>query len=46
MEQFIKIVIEAAARKRGAAVKIDIKKEGETNGAVQTPTGRADGDGR
>ena len=46
MEQFIKIVIEAAARKRGAAVKIDIKKEGGTNGAVQTPAGRIDSNSR
>lgn len=46
MEQFIKIVIEAAARKRGAAVKITIRKEGEGNKPISAPTGRADGDGR
>lgn len=46
MEQFIKIVIEAAARKRGAEVKATIRKEGEGNEPISTPAGRADGDGR
>lgn len=46
MEQFIKIVIEAAARTSGAKVKIKVKKEGEENEPISTPAGRADGDGR
>lgn len=38
MEQFIKIVIEAAARKRGAEVKATIRKEGEEKRADHTET--------
>ena len=46
MEQFIKIVIEAAARTSGAKVKIRIKKEGEENEPISTPAGRAGSDSR
>ena len=44
MERFIKIVIESAARKHGATVKVSVVKEGEENETISTPTGRTDSD--
>lgn len=44
MEQFIKTVIEAAARKHGATVNVSVVKEGEENEIISAPTGRTDSD--
>ena len=46
MERFVKIVIESAARKNGATVKVSVWKEGDTNEIVSAPAGRAGSDGR